>query len=63
MSIKNTWSAINKPEEVFNDLIELAGQWNIPFDIKINAIHQISDGPIGITLFETSGEKRKPDFT
>jgi hypothetical protein len=58
MNKKNTWSAINRPHEIFNDLIELAGQWNTSVDLKINVSHQITDGPISVKVFESDGKKK-----
>lgn len=58
MKKENAWSAINRPHEIFNDLIELAGRWNTSVDVKINISHQITEGPVSVRVFGSDDKKK-----
>lgn len=53
MEKQNSWTSIIKPDEVINDLIVFAEQWNSLVEIKINNPFLITQGPILIKISET----------
>ncbi len=51
MEKKNSWTAVMKPEDVFNDLAAFVGQWNTHVDVKVRIPHQTLEGPITVKNF------------
>lgn len=52
MEKKNSWTAVIKSEDIFNNLTAFAGRWNTGVDVKVHVPYQTLKGPVIIKNYE-----------